>query len=89
MISYLTEQMKENFRQLQLEGRYVQGRALVSKKGKADIKARETKARAREDFTPMLSHNRKRNTFFRKESPCRGLWIWGDDSGGKSQEFQI
>ena len=40
LISYLTEQMERNFRQLQLEGRYVQGRVLVSKKGKMDIKAR-------------------------------------------------
>ena len=52
LISYLTEQMKENFRQMQLEGRYVQGRVLVSKKGKTDIKIKETRARAKEDFTP-------------------------------------
>ena len=73
LISYLTEQMKENFRQLQLEGRYVQGRVLVSKKGKADIKARETKARAREDFTPMLSHNRKKKYLLQEGIPVPWL----------------
>ena len=73
LISYLTEQMKENFRQLQLEGRDVQGRVLVSKKGKADIKARETKARAREDFTPMLSHNRKKKYLLQEGIPVPWL----------------
>ena len=73
LISYLTEQMKENFRQLQLEGRYVQGRVLVSKKGKADIKVRETKARAREDFTPMLSHNRKKKYLLQEGIPVPWL----------------
>ena len=73
LISYLTEQMKENFRQLQLEGRYVQGRVLVSKKGKADIKARETKARVREDFTPMLSHNRKKKYLLQEGIPVPWL----------------
>lgn len=58
LISYLTEQMEKNFRQMQLEGRNVQGRVLVSKKGKMDIKAREIKGKGKEDFAPMLSHNR-------------------------------
>ena len=73
LISYLTEQMKENFRQMQLEGRYVQGRVLVSKKGKIDIKAKETKARAKEDFTPMLSHNRKKKYLLREGVPVPWL----------------
>ena len=73
LISYLTEQMKENFRQLLLEGRFVQGRVLVSKKGKADIKVRETKARAREDFTPMLSHNRKKKYLLQEGIPVPWL----------------
>ena len=73
LISYLTEQMKENFRQLQLEGRDVQGRVLVSKKGKADIKAREIKARAKEDFTPMLSHNRKKKYLLQEGIPVPWL----------------
>lgn len=85
LISYLTEQMQENFRQLQLEGRYVQGRVLVSKKGKTDIKAREIRARAKEDFTPILSHNRKKNYLLREGVPVP----WLVDLGVMTPEGKI
>ena len=73
LISYLTEQMQENFRQLQLESRYVQGRVLVSKKGNMDIKAKEIRTRTKEDFTPMLSHNRKKNYLLQEGVPIPWL----------------
>lgn len=85
LISYLTEQMKENFRQMQLEGRYVQGRVLVSKKGKTDIKIKETRARAKEDFTPMLSHNRKKKYLLREGVPIP----WLVDLGVMTPEGKI
>lgn len=73
LISYLTEQMEENFRQMQLEGRYVQGRVLVSKKGKADIKAREMQAGNEKGFIPMLAHNRKKNYLLQEGIPIPWL----------------
>lgn len=73
LISYLTEQMEENFRQMQLEGRYVQGRVLVSKKGKADIKAREIQAGNEKGFIPMLAHNRKKNYLLQEGIPIPWL----------------
>lgn len=85
LISYLTEQMKENFRQMQLEGRYVQGRVLVSKKGKTDIKIKETRARTKEDFTPMLSHNRKKKYLLREGVPIP----WLVDLGVMTPEGKI
>ena len=73
LISYLTEQMERNFRQMQLEGRNVQGRVLVSKKGKMDIKAREIKGKGKEDFAPMLSHNRTKKYLLKEGVPVPWL----------------
>lgn len=58
LISYLENQMEEGFRQLQFESRDVQAMALVSKKGKLTLKIKEKQGKQKEDFTPMLSHNR-------------------------------
>ena len=85
MISYLTEQMERNFRQLQLEGRYVQGRVLVSKKGKMDIKAKEIKGKGKEEFTPMLSHNRTKKYLLKEGVPIP----WLIDLGVMTPEGKI
>lgn len=85
LISYLTEQMERNFRQLQLEGRYVQGRVLVSKKGKMDIKARETKGKGKEEFTQMLSHNRTKKYLLKEGVPVP----WLIDLGVMTPEGKI
>lgn len=73
LITYLADQMEKNFRQLQLEGRYVQGRVLISKKGKMDIKAKETKARGKEEFVPILSHNRAKKYLLKEGAPIPWL----------------
>ena len=85
LISYLTEQMERNFRQLQLEGRYVQGRVLVSKKGKMDIKAKEIKGKGKEEFTPMLSHNRTKKYLLKEGVPIP----WLIDLGVMTPEGKI
>ena len=85
LISWLTEQMEKNFRQMQLEGRYVQGRVLVSKKGKIDIKAKEVRARGKEDFTPMLSHNRTKKYLLEEGVPVP----WLIDLGVMTPEGKI
>ena len=83
--SYLTEQMEKNFRQMQLEGRYVQARVLVSKKGKMDIKAKEVKGGTKEDFTPMLSHNRTKKYLLKEGVPVP----WLIDLGVMTPEGKI
>lgn len=83
--SYLTEQMEKNFRQMQLEGRYVQARVLVSKKGKVDIKAKEVKRGTKEDFTPMLSHNRTKKYLLKEGIPVP----WLIDLGVMTPEGKI
>ena len=85
LISYLTEQMERNFRQMQLEGRNVQGRVLVSKKGKMDIKAREIKGKGKEDFAPMLSHNRTKKYLLKEGVPVP----WLIDLGVMTPEWKI
>lgn len=85
LISYLTEQMERNFRQMQLEGRNVQGRVLVSKKGKMDIKAREIKGKGKEDFAPMLSHNRTKKYLLKEGVPVP----WLIDLGVMTPEGKI
>lgn len=85
LISYLTEQMEKNFRQMQLEGRNVQGRVLVSKKGKMDIKAREIKGKGKEDFAPMLSHNRTKKYLLKEGVPVP----WLIDLGVMTPEGKI
>ena len=83
--SYLTEQMEKNFRQMQLEGRYDQARVLVSKKGKMDIKAKEVKGGTKEDFTPMLSHNRTKKYLLKEGVPVP----WLIDLGVMTPEGKI
>lgn len=83
--SYLTEQMEKNFRQMQLEGRYVQARVLVSKKGKMDIKAKEVKGGTKEDFTLMLSHNRTKKYLLKEGVPVP----WLIDLGVMTPEGKI
>ena len=85
LIFYLTEQMERNFRQMQLEGRNVQGRVLVSKKGKMDIKAREIKGKGKEDFAPMLSHNRTKKYLLKEGVPVP----WLIDLGVMTPEGKI
>ena len=85
LISYLTEQMERNFRQMQLEGRNVQGRVLVSKKGKMDIKAREIKGKGKEDFATMLSHNRTKKYLLKEGVPVP----WLIDLGVMTPEGKI
>ena len=85
LISYLTEQMERNFRQMQLEGRNVQGRVLVSKKGKMDIKAREIKGKGKEDFAPILSHNRTKKYLLKEGVPVP----WLIDLGVMTPEGKI
>ena len=85
LISYLTEQMERNFRQMQLEGRNVQGRVLVSKKGKMDIKAREVKGKGKDAFAPMLSHTRTKKYLLKEGVPVP----WLIDLGVMTPEGKI
>lgn len=66
LIEHLESQMGEGFRQLQLESRDVQAVALVSKKGKLTLKVKEKKGGQKEDFTPMLSHDRVKHYILRE-----------------------
>lgn len=50
--------MQQEFRQLQLEAKGVQGTVLASKKGRLTIKTK--KIQGREEFVPMLTHNRQK-----------------------------
>lgn len=75
LISYLCTEMQENFRQLQLEGAKVRGTVLVSKKGRMSIKtkAQNVQGKSREDFTPMLSHNRTKRYLLQEGVPVPWL----------------
>lgn len=75
LISYLCTEMQDNFRQLQLEGAKIRGTVLVSKKGRMSIKAKEQNAqgKSREDFTPMLSHNRTKQYLLQEGVPVPWL----------------
>lgn len=75
LISYLCTEMQENFRQLQLEGAKVRGTVLVSKKGRMSIKTKvqNVQGKSREDFTPMLSHNRTKRYLLQEGVPVPWL----------------
>ena len=75
LISYLCTEMQENFRQLQLEGAKVRGTVLVSKKGRMSIKTKvqNIQGKSREDFTPMLSHNRTKRYLLQEGVPVPWL----------------
>ena len=75
LISYLCEEMGENFRQLQLEGRCVQGTVLVSKKGRMNIKTKniQNQGKNREEFPAMLSHNRTKKYLLQEGIPVPWL----------------
>ena len=45
----------------------------MSKKGKMDIKAREIKGKGKEDFAPMLSHNRTKKYLLKEGVPVPWL----------------
>lgn len=77
--------MTEVFRQLQLEGQQVQGTVLVSKKGKMTVKVKEIKGKTKEDFTPMLSHNRTKNYLLKEGVPVP----WLVDLGVMSQDGKV
>lgn len=84
VVAYLVCQMEENFKQLQLEAREASVSALVSKKGKATIKVKENKGKAKEDYTPMLSHNRTKNYLLKEGVPVP----WLVDLGVMSQDVR-
>lgn len=75
LISYLCTEMQENFRQLQLESAKVRGTVLVSKKGRMSIKTKvqNVQGKSREDFTPMLSHNRTKRYLLQEGIPVPWL----------------
>lgn len=75
LISYLCTEMQENFRQLQLESAKVRGTVLVSKKGRMSIKTKvqNIQGKSREDFTPMLSHNRTKRYLLQEGIPVPWL----------------
>lgn len=85
LVEYLCREMEENFRQLQLEGRDVLGTVLVSKKGKINIKVKENKGKVKEDYTPMLSHNRTKNYLLKEGIPVP----WLVDLGVMSQDGKV
>lgn len=59
--------MQQEFRQLQLEAKGVQGTVLASKKGRLTIKTK--KIQGREDFVPMLTHNRQKKYLLQEGVP--------------------
>lgn len=85
LIPWICQQMTEVFRQLQLEGQQVQGTVLVSKKGKMTVKVKEIKGKTKEDFTPMLSHNRTKNYLLKEGVPVP----WLVDLGVMSQDGKV
>ena len=85
VVAYLVCQIEENFKQLQLEAREASVSALVSKKGKVTIKVKENKGRAKEAYTPMLSHNRTKNYLLKE-----GVSVpWLVDLGVMSQDGKV
>lgn len=85
LVSYLCCQMTENFRQLQLESRTVQGTVLVSKKGSMRITVKEQKGKKAQEYPPMLSHNRTKNYVLKEGIPVP----WLLDLGVMSQEGKV
>ena len=85
LVSYLCCQMTENFRQLQLESRTVQGTVLVSKKGSMRITVKEQKGKKAQEYPPMLSHNRTKNYVLKEGIPVP----WLVDLGVMSQEGKV
>ena len=85
VVAYLIRQMEENFKQLQLETREVFASALVSKKGKVTIKVKENKGKAKEEYVPMLSHNRTKNYLLKEGVPVP----WLVDLGVMSQDGKV
>ena len=85
VVAYLIRQMEENFKQLQLETREVSASALVSKKGKVTIKVKENKGKAKEEYVPMLSHNRTKNYLLKEGVPVP----WLVDLGVMSQDGKV
>lgn len=75
LIRYLCQEMTENFRQLQLEGRCVQGTVLVSKKGRMSIKTKniQKQGKNKEEFPAMLSHNRTKKYLLQEGIPVPWL----------------
>lgn len=75
LISCICEEMQENFRQLQLEGRSVQGTVLVSKKGRMSIKTKQIpdQEKSKGAFIPMLSHNRTKQYLLQEGIPVPWL----------------
>lgn len=75
LIRYLCQEMTENFRQLQLEGRCVQGTVLVSKKGRMSIKTKniQRQGKNKEEFPAMLSHNRTKKYLLQEGIPVPWL----------------
>lgn len=59
--------MQQDFRQLQLEAKGIQGTVLASKKGRLTIKTKKTQGR--EDFVPMLTHNRQKKYLLQEGVP--------------------
>ena len=85
VVAYLIRQMEENFKQLQLETREVSASALVSKKGKVTIKVKENKGKVKEEYVPMLSHNRTKNYLLKEGVPVP----WLVDLGVMSQDGKV
>lgn len=65
-ISYIEQQMKEQFRQLQLSGAEADGTVLVSKKGKMTVKVKRHPYKAAEK---PLEHNRKKRYIISEGEP--------------------
>lgn len=87
LIRYLCQEMTENFRQLQLEGRCVQGTVLVSKKGRMSIKTKniQKQGKNKEEFPAMLSHNRTKKYLLQEGIPVP----WLIDLGVMSPDGKI
>ena len=87
LISCLCTEMEENFRQLQLESVKVRGTVLVSKKGRMSIKTKvqNVQGKSREEFAPMLSHNRTKRYLLQEGVPVP----WLVDLGVMSQDGKV
>ncbi len=90
LVSYLCCQMTENFRQLQLESRTVQGTVLVSKKGSMRITVKRTK-REEGPGVSAYAFTQQDEELCTERGNSRALAFgpWGYEPGGKGEKFQI
>lgn len=86
----IEKRITEDYKQMQYEGKRVHATILVSKKGKITIKVKEIKGKEREDFVPILTHNRQKKYLIQEGKPIPylvDLGVMGEDGKIKKARY--